>query len=200
MFAKLRAIVRGGREDTLRGRLIRGASGSMGVKVVATAVQLLLAVVLARVLGVEGFGVYAFCLSLVQFLAIPAMLGLRQLSLREVAASLTTGRWGRLRGILRAGTLAVAGASLLLAAIAGLGGYLLRDAAGIPDLTAFWIALAILPLLPLTQVCSASLRALGHIVLGQYNTFLRPGSSPLPSAQALPGQHGRWRSCALRSS
>jgi O-antigen/teichoic acid export membrane protein len=77
--------------------------------------------------------------------------------------------------MLRGSSAAVLGCSVLMAAVAGTGGYFLRDALGIRDLDAFWTALALLVLLPLTRVYGGSLRGLGYIVLGQMNTSLRPG-------------------------
>jgi hypothetical protein len=51
---------------SLRKHLIRSASGSLVLKIFQTGLNLALAIVLARLLGVKG--IYAFCLSIVQIL------------------------------------------------------------------------------------------------------------------------------------
>lgn len=179
MKERARRLFRRSREDSTGGRLIRGATGSFLIRVIATGLSLLVAIVLARTLGVKGFGVYSFVLSVVSVLAIPATLGLRQLSLREVSANLTRAHWGTLRGILRASTVSVTAASLILAALAGIAVGLLRDAdllaAAGGDATAFWMALPLLLAASLTHVYGTSLRSLGYIVAGQLDQLLRPG-------------------------
>ena len=57
-----------GKKGSLREHLIRAASGSFIIRVSTTALSLITAVVLARLLGAEGFGIYAFCFSVSQIL------------------------------------------------------------------------------------------------------------------------------------
>jgi O-antigen/teichoic acid export membrane protein len=90
-----------GTSGSLRQHLIRGASGSLILKIANTALSLIMAVVLARMLGVENFGIYALCLSVVHILTVPAMLGGQQLLVREVAVYQVKGEFHFLRSLLR---------------------------------------------------------------------------------------------------
>jgi hypothetical protein len=71
--------------EGLKGQLLRGGVGSVAVKIGSTLLNVILAVVLARALGAEGFGVYSFVFALITILAIPAQMGLPNLVVRETA-------------------------------------------------------------------------------------------------------------------
>jgi len=96
-----------GPSSSLRGRLIRGGLGSVALKLGSTALGFLLAILLARALGPEGYGVYAFVFAIVSLLAIPTQLGLPQLVVRETAKAQAAEEWGLMRGLWRWSTLAV---------------------------------------------------------------------------------------------
>ncbi len=162
-----------GRKGSLREHLIRGASGSFILKIFNTALTLILAVILARVLGVENFGIYAFCLSLVQILTVPAMLGGQQLLVREIAAYRAKGEYHFLRGLLLRFRQASFLVSLVLAlAGAAVGYFAYRESA---MFVPFLVAMAILPLHTAMQLQGSALRGLRRVLLGQAALMLRPG-------------------------
>lgn len=165
-----RAAFRSG--GAARRRLVRGVSGSVLIKIAGLVLSLFSTVVFARLLGVQGFGIYAFCLSLTQILSLPAMLGGKQLLVREVAAYHSLGTFGRLRGVIRLMRRASFLAAGLLALAAG--GVAWFAAAGSPMRVPVLIGLAFVPLLALVQLNSAALRGLQHILLGQAMVVLRP--------------------------
>lgn len=131
-----------------------------------------MAVVLARLLGVENFGIYAFCLSLVQIVTVPAMLGGQQLLVREVAAYQAKGEYHFLRGLLTRFRQASFLASVVLALSAAIIGYLAYQ--GSPMLVPFLVATAIVPLHTVLQLQGAAMRGLRHVLLGQVALILRP--------------------------
>jgi O-antigen/teichoic acid export membrane protein len=158
--------------SSLRTHLIRVASGSIALKISNTALSILMAVVLARLLGVSNFGVYAFCLSVVNILTIPAMLGGQELLVREVAAYQTKCEYQLLRGLLLRFRQASFLASALLAlCLAGIGFAFYK---GSPMLTPFLISAAILPLYTAMELQGAALRGLRYVLLGQIALTLRP--------------------------
>ena len=65
---------------------LRLASGVGAINVMDRALGLVLGIVMARWLGVEGYGTYAFVMSVVVLLLILARLGLPDLLMREIAA------------------------------------------------------------------------------------------------------------------
>jgi O-antigen/teichoic acid export membrane protein len=65
------------------------------------AAGLLVSVLLARLLGPAGFGVYALAQSVVALLTVPAELGLPTLVIRETAVAAAQSNWPLLRGLLQ---------------------------------------------------------------------------------------------------
>ena len=144
----------------------------MALKIANTVLTLLMAVVLARVLGVDDFGVYVFCLSVVHLLTIPAMLGGRKILVREVSAYKAKGEYHYLRGLLtRFRQMSFAASVLLALGTAGSGYLVYKDG---PMLIPFLVAAAIIPLHSAMQLQGAVLRGLRHILLGQTALSLRP--------------------------
>ena len=159
-------------QTSLRKHLIRGASGSLVLKIANTALGLLMAVVLARALGVENYGIYAFCLSLVQILTVPATLGGPPLLVREVASYQTKGQYHFLRGLLLRFRQASFLASLILALAAAASGYAFYR--GSPMLIPFLVAAALIPLHTAMALQESALRGLHHVLLGQLALTIRP--------------------------
>ncbi|MBE9028802.1 flippase [filamentous cyanobacterium LEGE 11480] len=68
------------------GVVAQHAIGSFGLKIVSLAIAFGTNIFLARLLGAKGFGDYIYALTWVNFLVIPATLGLSEYLAREVAA------------------------------------------------------------------------------------------------------------------
>jgi len=83
----------------LKDGLVRGASATMVVQVASIGLSWGSAVILARLLGVAGYGTYAFLISLVTILRLPATFGAAGLLLREVSAARAKENWGRMKGV-----------------------------------------------------------------------------------------------------
>lgn len=150
--------------DSLRGRLLRGGMGSLVVQVGRLALELLLAVFLARVLRAEGYGTYAFAFALVKVIQIPAQSGIGNLALRFTATYKAMGQWGRLRGLWR--TLILGAFTYgVLSAVALF--FFSRYASGLVGNPTMAIAPLLLLLMPLADLSGAMLRGLGHTVSGQ---------------------------------
>ncbi len=161
--------------NNLRQHLLRSVSGSFAIKLGVMLLRIAITVTFARVLGVEGFGAYAFFMSLGQLLTLPAKLGGDQLTVREVAAYSATAQWAKIKGLitrLRQASLLMSGVLISGGLAWGLFWY---DRQGNPDQALlFWITLAMVPLQALLALQSATLRGLRHILLGQLaQDFLR---------------------------
>jgi O-antigen/teichoic acid export membrane protein len=152
----------------------RGAPGTFILKVGATGIAFLVNLLLARMLGLSGFGAYAYATTWASLLVVPAVLGLDLLLLREVAAKVTQARWDTLRGLLRFAYLAVAVASVGIAVVAGVLGSIV---AGDPAASlVFWVAMAGVPLLALIRISQATMRGLHRVVAGQIPELaIKPG-------------------------
>lgn len=84
----------------LRAQLVRGSAILIFFKGIALAAGFVVTVLLARLLGPSGYGVYTLVLSVVALLGVPAQLGVPTLVVREVAVAVEQRNWERLSGIL----------------------------------------------------------------------------------------------------
>jgi O-antigen/teichoic acid export membrane protein len=161
--------------EGLKGQLLRGGVGSIAVKLGSTGLNVLLAVVMARTLGVEGFGIYSFVFAVITILAIPAEMGLPNLVVRETAKAQATGDWALMRGLWRWSTLLALGMAAALMTAGGLAAWIF--AANLPEggLSVFYWGLLLVPLVALGNLRGAAMRGLRHVVQGQLPEFiLRP--------------------------
>lgn len=132
------------------------------------------AILAARLLGPEGYGVVAVALSVTAVAAAFAMLGFGPLAVREVAQLVVRADWSSLRGFLRFSGLVVVGVSIVVAgALAALSVW--TDLFGASYRTE--IAIATLMILPLgilqhiRGVCQGFGRVLAALLPAE---FLRP--------------------------
>jgi len=147
--------------------MVRGASGVLALKVASTALTFATGVLLARILGAEGYGIYAYAMSWMLILVVPVSMGLPVLLTRQVSCYQSQEDWGPLRGITRWSRRVALAASVGIALlVAGLV-WVLRGALGLPVSRAIWAALPILPCLGLVRVQEGVLRGLGQAVLAQ---------------------------------
>lgn len=157
-------------------QLVRGAAASMAVKAAGTACAIGISVALARALGANGFGIYAYAMAIVGLMTVATQLGLPLLLVKKVATFQAGGDWACLRGLLRRAFQAGFAASLFAALVAA--GIALLVAGGLQRaaLWTFLLGLALLPLITLGNLAAAALRGLGRIAWGQTaELLLRPG-------------------------
>lgn len=159
----------------LKQQLLQGGFGSFTAQAAEVVLGLLLAVLLARLLGVSGYGVYAFVFAVVSLISMPARMGLPPLVVRETARGETSGDWETVRGVWCWSNAIALGLSLLVVAAGTLAASLgwiqeqpLRDTL----LLGIWLV----PLLALSAIRSACLRGLRHVLAGILPAqVLRPG-------------------------
>src|SRR4051812_28780421 len=82
-------------------RLARGGGSVMALNVAGMAQALLLQVVLARLLGHEGYGQFAYVMAWINILVYVAVMGHDMLVMRSVAAFHAQQEWAQLAGVLR---------------------------------------------------------------------------------------------------
>lgn len=160
----------------LRAHLLRGGVGSIGIKGAHTLLAFALAVLLARVLGPEGYGVYSFSFALLTLLAIPAQAGLPQLMVRETAKAQANRDWALMRGFWRWSNRFIVSFSLIIFTLVGaalLVGDIFFSAERRETILA---GLLLVPLIALSLARSSALRGLGRVVVGQLSgNIVRPG-------------------------
>lgn len=148
----------------------------MVLKVAFVGLSLAVTVLLARILGPESYGVYAFAFAVVMLLAIPVQAGLPTLLVREVARYEESGSRALMRGLVRRANQAVAGLALAIGLAAAAVSVLFGDRLSAEQARTFAWALALLPLIGLGNVRGAVLRGLRRVVQGQLpEQIVRPG-------------------------
>ncbi len=153
------------RGDDVGAPLARGAAGSFLAKMAGAAITVGVQVLLARVLGLGGYGVFSYVLTWLVVLAAISRLGLDFTVLRFAAGYQGKGEWGLLRGVLGAATRWALYSSVAVAALLALVVLALRSYLGDDLSSAFWVGCGALPLMTLMAIKQASLRALQHVVV-----------------------------------
>lgn len=151
----------------LRAQLVRGVKGSFGLKVLHTLLNFTISIVLARTLAPEGYGIYAFALSVVTLLAVPVQMGLPTLVIREVARYQFASRWDCLRGLLQRANQAILFLSIMVGIPALMLGFWLFDTMEPTQLATLAWAFLLLPLAAFNRLREAALQGLRHVVLAQ---------------------------------
>jgi O-antigen/teichoic acid export membrane protein len=85
----------------LKRELTRNFMSVGGMKLLGIPISLVIAIILARVLGPEDFGRYAFIMALVPLLALSVSGGVSQLLTREVATYIHLQQWSLYNGLLK---------------------------------------------------------------------------------------------------
>lgn len=180
--------------EEVTARLAGPALGSVGLKVSHAFLMLLSSVLLARILGPEGYGIYSFAYAVVMLLAVPCQAGLPTLLVRDVSKYETAERWGLIRGLLRRSNQGVA---LLTVAIAGTAVVVvlaLGDRVSQTLVITFFWALILLPLMALGNLRGAALRGLRRVVQGLLpEQLIRPALLVLGLLALLVLQRMVWQ-------
>ncbi len=161
--------------NNLRGlNLIRTAAGSLGLKIGAAALGFINGVLLARLLGPAEFGLYSIILSIINFAATLAVIGLPTFITREVAASVEYGHWNQLKGLLRTAHLGV-----FFATLAILSAFSILLVSGLVKSISSWtviiVAMILVPLIAFNQLRASILRGLHWVILADIpELLLRP--------------------------
>lgn len=149
----------------LTSQLFRGGAGSLLTRATEVVLTLAVAVLLARLLGASGYGVYALVFAMASIAVMPAQAGLPPLVVRETARGQRTGDWSAVRGIWRwSNTLALSLSVLIL--VGGTLGLWLDWPQGEALREPIVWALGLIPLTALLAIRSASLRGLRHMMAG----------------------------------
>ena len=151
-----------GREG-LAAKLARGSTAATIIYVVAGGLTYVAQFAVARAIGADGYGIYAYVLAWMTVLAYVCALGFDVSLLRFVPAYLVTGDFASLRGVIRYATRRVTLAGCSVAAI-GIIAVLAASNRSQPALVeTFLIGLTVVPLLALLWVHAAVVRGLGGV-------------------------------------
>jgi O-antigen/teichoic acid export membrane protein len=145
-------------------RVVRGSAAALLIYVAGTGLTYLSQLLIARIVGADGYGVYAYVFAWATVLAYFSALGFDVALLRFVAAYLTRDDWALLKGVIRFAerwaTLVGCGIAIIGISVATFG-----PAWRTPELTnTFRIGLLLVPVWALLWIRSAATRAFGGVV------------------------------------
>ena len=161
-------------DELVQSRQARGLAGSLALRIAERLLRFIMAILLARLMGPEEFGLYMYALSWVLILIVPALAGASQFVNREIAVVKTEKDNGTARGLVRWSTWLVWSCSILVMIIAML---FVNLVPGIENETVrvFNIALMMLPFVAMIRLLQALLRGWGNVIQGQVvDLILRP--------------------------
>lgn len=177
--------------------LFIGATWALGLKIVGAGLNFGLQVLLARLMGVEEYGLFAYATSWLVVLSIPAQLGLKDLLTRYIPQYRVTGRPERLRGLLVFAAKSTLVASLCVALLFSLGLLLRPSFLSDQQISVLWLMLCVLPFFSLNSIRESCLLAFGKvasalapesilrpILLATLSVFLYLSAGKLPAYQA----------------
>jgi len=171
----LRRVWQQAQGDGLKARLIRGALGSGGIQAANRILALGLGIVLARMLGPEGYGVYAYAFAIMSLLMVVAEAGVPTLLMREIAASQGRAQWGLLRGALRRGAQFVALAATTVSLFGLFVLWWFADSLRPEVLYTTALMLLVLPVSALCKTVAHALFGLHRVLVGQtLDLLIRP--------------------------
>jgi O-antigen/teichoic acid export membrane protein len=156
-----------GEVGSLRHKMVQGASGSFALKVGKAGFGLLTSILLARILGADGYGLYAYALSWVKLLVIPGVMGLRGLLTREVASYKVKRDWCKLHSILHWSDRMALAVSVGVAVLGAGGIWLFRGQLAQGKWSLLIMAMLLVPLLAFVDLRQGGVRGLGHVLKAQ---------------------------------
>ncbi|MBU2937406.1 MULTISPECIES: oligosaccharide flippase family protein [Pacificibacter] len=146
------------------------------LKVGALPITVLLSIVVARALGPQDFGRYAFVLSLATVLAIPAGQGVVALIVRETAQAMQAGEFELMAGIRKRAHHFLAGFTILVWSVGLAYSSFILDASSVVERQCIYTVLLLFPVLSLIAIQAGVLQGLHHALASQVGQIaLRPG-------------------------
>lgn len=156
--------------------LLHSLLGSAGLRVANAGLGFAVAVVLARTLGADGYGLYSTAFVIASVCSIVVQFGLSNLVMRETATAAVSENWAHMRAVWG---WAGRGAALFSLAVLAVGAtflFVLRKGIGVEQLWTYGLALGLVPLLAFGALRAGALRGLQHVVLAQVPEMLvKPG-------------------------
>ena len=151
-----------------------GTAGTLALNVAQTLLSFAVTFSLSRLLGADGVGAYVYAFAWASLLAVPSVLGLTPLVVRNVAAYREREEWGLLRGLLARANAAVMISSALLVT-GGASAALIVNGSEPELLYPVLVGLLLVPIVALTSIRQAAMQGLGRVVVGRIpETLIAP--------------------------
>lgn len=140
---------------------------SLLIKLFSMVLTLLVSVVLARTLTVQGYGQYTYAFSIISILIIPTSLGLPNLIVKYIAEYSINKEFSLMKGLIVFAIRFVVLSSIVLSIVSYIIAISLNENVPVLDLETFSFALLLLPTLALNSIVGAAIRGKGRVIIGQ---------------------------------
>ena len=162
---------------TLKSHLIKGAVGSFALQVGFAILSFFNAVILARIMGAQGYGAFANAMAWVSILVVPATFGFGVLLVRDVSICRFQQLWSSLKGLLLFSNRFVLVISIsLVIVVAGVIYILSSSTEWTEQYITLWIALPLVPLFAISNLHQSVIRGLEHVFIARFpGMIFRPG-------------------------
>ena len=157
--------------QSLAGKIVKGSLGSFVLSLISTLLSFLLSIMLARVLGANEYGVYAYAISWMTLLSVFARLGLDTLIPRHVASAVAREDWGYIKGIFHFGIVGTGLAASICLVGLWFVGFTLQTASDI-RFDSLWLAFILLGVTGLMAPLSGVQRGLQQVIWAQIPSLL----------------------------
>lgn len=150
------------------------AIGSLGIKFFSAFFIFLTGLILARALGLEGFGIYTIAFATVTLLTVPISLGLPNLITRYISKYEFENNNAAIKGLFYKSNQIAIAATIIIYLLAFLSYYLWWKNLDPMLVETLWYSFFLAPLIALSSLRAAALRGLRFIILGQLpDTLIR---------------------------
>lgn len=162
-------------KDLLNSQLLRvSAFGSLAIKFLSAFFAFLSGIILARLLGLEGFGIYTLAFTTVTLLSVPVSLGLPMLITRYISKYEVAGDYSSIKGLLIRTNQMVYISTAVMILLALVAYFIWWKNLNPVLVKTVWYSFILLPLLGLGSLRTGALRGMRFIILGQLpDTLLR---------------------------
>ena len=155
--------------NEINNKLINHGICSLLVKIINTLLIFSGGIILARSLGPEEYGLYAFAMSVAMILSIPVTAGLPNLFVREISKAWVKNEWGLINLIFNWGSKLIALYTCLLFIVVVASFQLLSSIENVTSSIVIF-GLFFIPLLAILLTQGAALRGMGSVILGQFSS------------------------------
>lgn len=165
----------------LNSRIVRAGLNIAALRFCSTGLTLAVSILLARLIGPEGMGYYAFAMSVVALAGLPMQMGMPILVLRETAMSERQRDWSRMYGNWSWSARRILKVAILLLPLIAVAGWFLEGLV-VPKggLLTLWAALPMIAFFAAASLRGSALQGLQMPILG-----LLPDGIVRPAAQLL---------------
>ena len=142
-------------------------AGVFGLRLTYSALTFLTSILLARVLGQSGFGVYTYSIVWAYLLSVPATMGFDNFVVKQIAVYQTQAKWSLMNGLLKWANRTVIVSSIIVSAvgISVASVFLLEDTPS-ETFLCFCLAMLLMPALSLRNVRRGAMRGLNNVARG----------------------------------